>query len=162
MFARVKESRNGDYLQIVQNYRDSGKVHQRMVLYVGHYDSLEHALKIMPRDVSAWRRRATTSEKKYDAMYGHRAGPTDKYGEELRRRAERERREAEGLALRLDALRRLVKEYPGVVERDRARAERRRQRVNEAFTKRRAALRVVTNKEGERRRNAGSFPELRP
>jgi glycogen debranching enzyme-like protein len=58
--------------------------------------------------------------------------------------------------------RRLVKEYPGVVERDRARAERRRQRVNEAFTKRRAALRVVTNKEGERRRNAGSFPELRP
>jgi hypothetical protein len=148
LFARVKGSRNGDYLQIVQNYRDSGKVHQRMVLYVGHYDSLDHALERMPGDVSRMRRRATTSEKRYDAMYGHRAGPTDKYGEELRRRAERERSAAEGLALRLGALRRLVKEYPSVLERDRARAERRRQRMNWAFAKRWEALRRSDQQRG--------------
>jgi hypothetical protein len=148
VFARVKESRNGDYLQIVQNYRDSGKVHQRMVLYVGRYESIDHALKLMPRDVAGLRRRATTSEKKYDAMYGHTADPTDKYGEELRRLAARERREGEDLALRLNALRRLVEEHPDLLDRDRGRAERRRRRVHEAFVKGREALRRSAQRRG--------------
>jgi hypothetical protein len=45
MFTRVKESRHDKYLQIVENYRDDGRVRQRLVLYVGHYDSIEDALQ---------------------------------------------------------------------------------------------------------------------
>lgn len=32
MFTMVKQSRNGEYLQVCQNYRDAGRVRQRLIL----------------------------------------------------------------------------------------------------------------------------------
>ncbi len=101
MFARMKTSGGGDDLQIVESYRDGGTPKHRMVLYVGHYDSLADALKQMPRDRQQWRSRAT------------------------RRDDESARRIAESIDGRLRALQALVEEHPELLERDRARAERR-------------------------------------
>jgi hypothetical protein len=130
MFARVKNSGMGEWLQIVENYRDGDRIRQRLVLYVGHYDSLESALKLMPRDVGSLRRRATHSERAYEKTL--RGAWFEEDEAWYRQRAERDRRAAEELAAKLEALRTLVKEYPGLVERDRRRAERHRQRVREA------------------------------
>src|SRR5215208_1459657 len=63
MFTRVKESRRNDYLQIVQNYRDGDRVRQRLVLYVGRYDSIDEALHQMPGDLRNWRARRTRMPK---------------------------------------------------------------------------------------------------
>jgi hypothetical protein len=127
MFARVKNSGMGEWLQIVENYRDGDRIRQRLVLYVGHYDSLENALKLMPRDVGSLRRRATHSERDYENVLRGASSEKDKAW--FRERAERDRRAAEKLAAKLEALRTLVKEYPGLIERDRRRAERHRQRI---------------------------------
>jgi hypothetical protein len=109
MFTRVKESRNGEYLQVVENYREDGKVKQRLVMYVGHYKSIDHALDQMRRELPLARRRATAAElSPWQAQRG---------------RALRE--EANHLAAKLEGLRRFADEHPDVVERDRARAERR-------------------------------------
>jgi hypothetical protein len=59
MFTRPKESRRNDYLQIVENYRDGDRVRQRLVLYVGRYDSIDDALHRMRRDLRNWRSRRT-------------------------------------------------------------------------------------------------------
>jgi len=118
MFARVKQSRGVEYLQIAENYRENGKVRQRMVLYVGNYKSIDHALWVMPREVSSLRGRAT------------RAGQVESGS--LREQAEEK-------AARLEALRRLLEEHPEVHERDQARAARHARRQREAFAKRREA-----------------------
>jgi hypothetical protein len=117
MFARVKQSRGREYLQIVENYRDGERVRQRNVLYVGHYDSIEDALRQMPDDRRRWR------------SYATRTG------------SDSARSEAERLAATLEALRRLVKEHPDLVARDEERATRHRKRQREAMAKRREALR---------------------
>jgi hypothetical protein len=62
VFARVKQSRNGEYLQIVESYRDEGRVRQRMVLYVGHYNSVADALERMPKDERLQALRALVGE----------------------------------------------------------------------------------------------------
>jgi hypothetical protein len=98
MFTRVKESRQSEYLQIVENYRDGDLVRQRMVLYVGPYASIDSALKGMARDLKRMRQ----------------AGDAQ--------------READELASKLKTLKRLVKEHQDMVERDRLRAERYRLR----------------------------------
>ena len=106
MFARVKQSRNSEYLQIVQNYRDEGRVRQRMVLYVGPYDSVADALERMPKELRLWRVRLT------------RLG-----GNEFRQKeANYIRRIVEGTDERLRALRALVEEHPELLKRDRERA----------------------------------------
>jgi hypothetical protein len=98
MFTRVKESRWSEYLQVVESYRDGDRVRQRMVLYVGPYASIDSALKGMARDLKRMRR----------------AGDAQ--------------REVDELASKLTTLKRLVKEHPDMVERDRLRAERYRER----------------------------------
>jgi hypothetical protein len=115
MFARVKESRNGEYLQIVENYRDSGRVRQRMVLYVGHYRSIADTLRRMPWDLRFWRRRRM------------RIG-----NNELRpKEAEHLGRLIETTDERLKALRALVEEHPDLVARDEERAVRHARRQRE-------------------------------
>jgi hypothetical protein len=111
VFARVKESRHGEYLQIVENYRDDERVRQRLVLYVGHYDSIDAALRQMPRELRAWRSYRT------------------------RRGDERLIPQIEATDERLQALRALVKEHPELIERDRERAERHAQRQREAIAR---------------------------
>jgi hypothetical protein len=110
MFARVKKSRGSEYLWIVENYREDGKVRQRSVLYVGPYKSIDAALQSMPREVSLLRGRAS------------RAGQVESGSL---------REAAEETAARLEALRRLLEEHPELRERDQARAARhaRRQRA---------------------------------
>lgn len=41
MFIRVKKSGNREYLQIVENYRDSGRVRQRVIGTIGHLQELQ-------------------------------------------------------------------------------------------------------------------------
>src|SRR5919107_629684 len=107
MFARVKESRNGEYLQIVENYRDEGRVRQRMVLYVGHYDSIDDALHRMPGELRNWRARRTR-------IAGH---------EEVSRKEVEDLNYLIGVTDgRLQALRALAKAHPELLERDRKRA----------------------------------------
>jgi hypothetical protein len=131
MFARVKQSRNGEYLQIVENYRDKaepGKVKQRLVMYVGHYDSIDDALRQMKRELTQARREATTTENRYADLHHWGVGDI----EDLAELAQGRRAKAEKLAEKLSFLRRIVEEHPGLLERDRVRAirstERRRQR----------------------------------
>jgi len=40
MFARIKKSGNHEYLQIVESYRQEGKVKQRMIASLGNIDDL--------------------------------------------------------------------------------------------------------------------------
>ncbi len=115
MFARVKKSRGGEYLQIVENYREGGKVRQRLVLYVGHYASVGDALERMPREITYLRGRATRAGQV-------ESGPL--------------REAAKDAAVRLEALKRLVTEHPGMVERDHERMLRHAQRRSEAASSR--------------------------
>ncbi len=121
MFTRVKQSRNLEYLQIVQNYRDEGRVRQRMVMYVGHYDSIDHALALMARELPRARRRATVTERYPGWQSESEPGAL--------------REEANRLAQKLEELKRFAHEHPDVVERDRARAKRHSQRQREATAK---------------------------
>jgi hypothetical protein len=110
MFTRVQMSNGHDYLQIVENYRDGGRVRQRSVLYVGPYKSIDDALHQLPRVSRYWHHRAT-----------QRSLPVDI--EWIRAEAEAE---ADALDERLGKLRRLVEEHPDLLEQDRARAQRQR------------------------------------
>ena len=127
MFARVKKSRREDYLQIVESYRDSGKVRQRVVLYIGHYTSVGDALELIPKELRYLRRRANEAEK-----HAATSGLDPKEAELARRRVD-------DLAAKLDALRRLLAEHPDLQERDRQRAERHGKRQREATAARMAA-----------------------
>lgn len=105
MFTRIKETRHGEYLQIVETYRDGERVRQRMILYVGHYDSIDEALEHIPKVRRQLRARAARAF-------------SDSRAKELRR-------EADALDERLRALQALVRDHPDLVERDRKRAARR-------------------------------------
>jgi hypothetical protein len=107
MFTRVQKSNGHDYLQIVENYRDGGRVRQRSVLYVGPYKSIDDALYQLPRVSRYWRHRATQRSLPVDIAWI--------------------RAEAEALDERLGKLRRLVEEHPDLVDEDRARAQRQRE-----------------------------------
>jgi hypothetical protein len=113
MFTRVKEIRQNDYLQIVQNYRDGDRVRQRLVLYVGRYKSIYDALHWMPRDLRNWRARRT----RITRIAGHE--------EFSRKELEDLNYLIEGTDRRLQALRALATEHPELLERDRKRAARR-------------------------------------
>lgn len=126
----MKKSRGEEYIQIVENYRDLGKVRQRVELYVGHYASVGDALERMPKELRYLRGRATKAEKHAAAFS---LDPKE---------AELSRRRADDLAAKLDALRRLIAENPGLQERDRQRAERHDKRQREAMAER-TALRVA-------------------
>jgi hypothetical protein len=114
MFTRMKRSRNGEYLQVVENYRDKaepGRVRQRMVMYVGPYTSIDQALQQMDWELPQARRRATVAER-------HPFWQPEATTVALRE-------EANQLAAKLEELKRFAEEHPDVVERDRVRAERR-------------------------------------
>jgi len=132
MFARAKTSRGMEYLQIVENYRErgpGGRVRQRLVMYVGHYDSLDEALRFMPRELTQARRRATMAEKRATGIArAPLVGLNARWTEEAEAEARALRGEANRLAEKLDALRRLVADNPDLLERDRARASRRAER----------------------------------
>ncbi len=115
MFYRVK---SGGYGQVIETYREDGKVKHRVILYVGHYTTIDEALKRMPRDVSYRRRQATTLEQQVGS-YTIPTSCSEELKEEYRRRraeaearASRAREVADDLAGRLDKLRELVLENP--------------------------------------------------
>ncbi len=117
MFYRVK---SGGYGQVIETYREDGKVKHRVILYIGHYMTIDEALKRMPRDVSYRRRQATTLEKQVGA-YTIPPSCSEEIKEEYRRRraeaearASRAREVADDLARRLDKLRELVLENPSL------------------------------------------------
>jgi hypothetical protein len=106
MYTRVQKSNGHYYLQIVEDYRDGGRVRQRSVLYVGPYESIDDALHQIPRVSRYWRDRATLMDIEW-----------------MRAEAEAD---ADALDERLGKLRRLVEEHPDLVEQDRARVQRQR------------------------------------
>jgi hypothetical protein len=120
VFTRVKQSRNGEYLQVVESYRDQGRVRQRSVLYVGPYESLDDALELMPKQLGAWRRKANRAEKDYEAWSRF----PDLNSEPERKRADYYRRQADHLETKLAEVRKFVEEHPDVLKRDRERAKR--------------------------------------
>ena len=134
MFTRVKESRNGEYLQIVENYRDEGRVRQRMVLYVGRYDSIDVALHRMPGELRNWR----ASYENHENRWTRGVCPKRGRGSQL----------PDSGHGRLQALRALAKEHPELLERDRERAARRPGQVAARNRARRA------QRERERRASA--------
>ena len=136
MFTRVKEIRRNDYLQIVENYRDGDRVRQRLVLYVGRYDSIDDALHWMPGELRNWRARRT----RITRIAGHE--------EFARKEVEDLTYLIEGTDRRLQALRALAKEQPALLERDRERAARRPGQVAARNRARRA------QRERERRASA--------
>jgi hypothetical protein len=136
MFTRVKEIRQNDYLQIVQNYRDGDKVRQRLVLYVGRYDRIDDALHRMPGDLRNWRARRT----RITRIPGHE--------EFARKEVEDLNYLIETTDGRLQTLRALAKEHPELLERDRKRAARRPGQVAARNRARRA------QRERERRASA--------
>ena len=120
MFLRTKQSRGGRYSQLVESYREDGKVKQRVVLYVGLYRTIDEALWLMPKDVSSRRREATRLEKKV-GFYRIPTTDSEEIKEEYRRyqaeaeaRASRAREVADDLAQRLEKLRELVSENPSL------------------------------------------------
>jgi len=117
MFTAVKQSRNGEYLQVCENYRDAGRVRQRLILYVGPYPSVDDALVNMPKEIKNLRTQATKRERSDLSAIGLQAGQAAMIAEL--------RSEAGSEAERLAGLRELVEKDPGMVERDRARAIRR-------------------------------------
>jgi hypothetical protein len=143
MFTRVKEIRRNDYLQIVENYRDGDRVRQRLVLYVGRYDSIDDALHRMAGDLRNWRSRRT----RITRIAGHEEF-SRKEVEDLNYRIET----TDG---RLQALRALAKEHPELLERDRERAARRPGQVAARNRARRA------QRERERRASAERSDQLR-
>ena len=136
MFTRVKEIRRNDYLQIVENYRDGDRVRQRLVLYVGRYDSIDEALHRMPAELRNWRARRT----RITRIAGHE--------EFSRKELEDLNYLIEGTDRRLQALRALAKEHPELLERDRKRAARRPGQV--------AARNRARRAQGERERRASA------
>jgi hypothetical protein len=127
MFARAKKGRKAEYLQIVENYRDGGKVRQRLILYVGPYESIQDALERMPQHVKDANAEATRME-------------THPWPSVREAEAPRYRAAANSVAARLERLRELAQEHPEMLEREQARLERHRERdrlrIEEAKTQR--------------------------
>jgi hypothetical protein len=120
VFTRVKQSRNGEYLQIVENYRDGGRVRQRLVMYLGEYHTLDHALRSLPGTLVAARGRATRAER------WAASAPED---HDRREEARRARQEVDRVAGKLEQLRHLAQANPELLVRDRKRAEKSRERA---------------------------------
>jgi hypothetical protein len=102
MFYRRK--REG-YGQIIETYRDEGKVKQRVILYVGHYKTIEDALFTMPKDVTFLRRQATQRERHAEMIQIHPTASEE---------AQEECRKVRELAHRLEELRNLVTTTPAL------------------------------------------------
>jgi hypothetical protein len=107
MYTRVQKSNGQDYLQIVEDYREGDRVRQQSILYVGPYESIDHALDMIPRVSRYWRHRATQRSLPEDIEWSRAEAAAD----------------ADSLDERLGKLRRLVEEHPDLVEQDRARVE---------------------------------------
>jgi hypothetical protein len=148
VFTRIKQSRDSEYLQVVEAYRDGGKPRQRMVLYVGHYESLDQAMDRMRHELTQLRRRATMAERRHQeqvefyASYGEGARK-DKIVQErlaqLKEEAEQARRAVEWLERKLEEIRNLVAHNPKLLEQDRERVKRLERQEIEAI----AAARIA-------------------
>ncbi len=117
MFTMVKQSRNGEYLQLAENYRDQARVRQRLVLYVGPYQSVDEALVNMPKEIKNLRSEATRRERSDLTAVGLQGAQAAMIAEL--------RDEAEQKAARLARLRELCEANPQMVANDAARAIRR-------------------------------------
>lgn len=151
MFTMVKQSRNGEYLQVCQNYRDAGRVRQRLILYVGGYPSVDDALQAMPNEVKSLRAKATRASKAEADMPEFLKGAKVEEVGTLRQ-------EADQKAERLERLRQLVEKNPEMVERDRARAIRRESGA-EVRANRRELNRIKKAKHSKKRTAKGRYFE---
>lgn len=117
MFYRRK--REG-YGQIIETFREDGKVKQRVILYVGHYGTIGDALFEMPKEVTYLRGQATRQERHAEMFQVHPSA-SEEVQEEYRkmrevadRKAQAVRQRADDLARRLDKLRELVTTNPSL------------------------------------------------
>ncbi len=57
-FVRTKKVNGGEYHQLVESYRDGGRVRQRVLLHLGEIATVDEALRVWPERVDQCRRRA--------------------------------------------------------------------------------------------------------
>jgi hypothetical protein len=55
-YLRTKNVGGRRYHQLVEGYREDGKVKQRVLAHLGRYESVEEALKELPRSIALRRR----------------------------------------------------------------------------------------------------------
>jgi len=58
-FVRKKRVAGGEYHQLVENYREGGKVRQRMLVHLGAIPTVEEALRVWPARADFYERRAS-------------------------------------------------------------------------------------------------------
>jgi hypothetical protein len=71
------------YYYLVESYRESGKVHQRTLAYLGEYPTVEEALARLPQDIERWTeetlpracRERDEAKAYYDAALGRGPAP---------------------------------------------------------------------------------------
>jgi hypothetical protein len=55
-FVRIKRVDGGEYYQLVESRRVDGKPRQKVLVHLGHYKTVDEALKRWPREVGRLRR----------------------------------------------------------------------------------------------------------
>ena len=55
-FVRIKRIDGGEYYQLVESRRIEGKPRQKVLVHLGHYPTVDEALKAWPREVGRLRR----------------------------------------------------------------------------------------------------------
>lgn len=112
MFVRKKKSRNDTYLQIVENYREDGKVRQRVVQYLGNYGSPEEALEGMSRRLRRARTQANRMERTATNVSGR--AHEDPKARALIDQAATARQRADNLAAKVTRLETLLEDHPSL------------------------------------------------
>lgn len=76
VFVRAKDVGGRKYYQLVENYRPEGSKtpRQRVLLHLGHYDTIEAALKGWPREIRRLRRDAAKLRGMYEDWQRNRGG----------------------------------------------------------------------------------------
>jgi hypothetical protein len=112
VFVHTKKSRNHTYLQIVENYREDGKVRQRVVQYLGNYDSPEEALEGMSHRLRRARTMANRMERTATNVSGR--AHEDPKARALIDQAATARQRADDLAAKVTRLKTLLEGHPSL------------------------------------------------
>src|SRR5829696_1425926 len=68
-FVRKKRVNGHEYYQVVENYRENGKVRQRMLEHLGKYPTVEEAIEYRRRKVEHYRYESRRAKATANMMY---------------------------------------------------------------------------------------------
>jgi len=80
MFVRSKKVKDGEYYQLVENYRPKGgsTPRQRVLLHLGHYDTARSALEGWSREIQRLRRYRQEADHQEEYLRNELLGPYDR------------------------------------------------------------------------------------